>query len=392
MLLLRHETEMHQKALEGIRLKISESGGAVDKELAVGTQTLAYPVARQKKGYYHLLSAHLATQKIKDLNAELRLVDGLLRFLLIFKESCKMSEEQQNPIETTTEGQSATGERSYNKRGGFNRFYKKKVCKFCVAKSKPDYKEAEFLKKFITEKGLAGAYTKHNLEILKQKQKNIARRKATRLAQAQELKEKLEASSLSFSLKVGQEGRVFGSISNADIASALANLGMQVERRSIDVLAIAGRLDKAPLFIEDTPNIKLFDLRAQARRMKLLNDVKIIFIDYIGLISLDNPNMPKFEQISEISRQTEGTKPSLADIRGSGSIEQDADVVMFLYRDRKEQVEIANQDNEEVPAYRKPLEIEVIIAKQRNGGLGEIKMHFHPHHMLFSEIETVSKP
>ena len=177
-----------------------------------------------------------------------------------------------------------------------------------------------------------------------------------------------------------------------------------------NLMTVAGRLDKAPLYIEDTPNIKLFDLRSQARRMKMLHDIKILFIDYLGLISVDNSNIPKHEQMSEISkslkglarelnipvialsqvgRQTEGAKPSLADIRGSGSIEQDADVVIFLYRDRKDQVDqSAEEEKENDPnGIRKPLEIDVMIAKQRNGAVGEIKMHFHPQHMLFSEIE-----
>jgi replicative DNA helicase len=174
-------------------------------------------------------------------------------------------------------------------------------------------------------------------------------------------------------------------------------------------MAVTGRLDKAPLYIEDTPNIKLFDLRAQARRMKMLHDIKILFIDYLGLISVDNSNIPKHEQMSEISkslkglarelnipvvalsqvgRQTEGTKPSLADIRGSGSIEQDADVVIFLYRDRKDQVEQSAEEDSDSGGLRKPLEIDVMIAKQRNGAIGDIKMHFHPQHMLFTEIET----
>ncbi|MCQ2598625.1 MAG: replicative DNA helicase, partial [Treponema sp.] len=118
----------------------------------------------------------------------------------------------------------------------------------------------------------------------------------------------------------------------------------------------AGRCFNSPLYIVDTPNMKLLDLRAMARRMKVQHDVQIIFIDYIGLISTENPNAPVYEQISEISkslkalarelqipivvlcqvsRDAEGQEPNLAQLRGSGSIEQDADVVMFLHRDRK---------------------------------------------------------
>ena len=117
----------------------------------------------------------------------------------------------------------------------------------------------------------------------------------------------------------------------------------------------AGRWFEAPLYTVDTPNMKLIDLRAVARRMVKNNKVKIIFIDYIGLISTEDPTAPVFEQVSliskslkalarelqipivalcQVARDAEGQEPNLAQLRGSGSIEQDADVVMFLHRDR----------------------------------------------------------
>jgi large subunit ribosomal protein L9 len=92
-----------------------------------------------------------------------------------------------------------------------------------------------YARNFLFPKGMAGPHTKHNLEILKQKQKNIARRKAVRLAEAQELKSKIEACHLIFRLKMAAEGRAFGSISNADVAAALLAKEITVERRSIEV-------------------------------------------------------------------------------------------------------------------------------------------------------------
>jgi len=152
-----------------------------------------------------------------------------------------------------------------------------------------------------------------------------------------------------------------------------------------------GRLYEAPLFISDSPDLKLLDLRAQARRMKSHQDVKIIFIDYITLIGSENRDLPRHEQIAEVSRslkslarelaipvialsqvrrETEGKKPTLADLRESGSIEQDADVVIFLHtEDLKAEVR------------------EVSIAKQRNGPVGDFKLAFLSKYTKFEPLE-----
>ena len=155
----------------------------------------------------------------------------------------------------------------------------------------------------------------------------------------------------------------------------------------------AGKCYNAPLYIVDTPNMQLLDLRSMARRMKVNQGVQIIFIDYIGLISTENPNAPVYESQSEISkslkalareleipivalcqvaRDAEGQEPNLAQLRGSGSIEQDADVVLFLHRDRK----IVEEKN---PVQ----EAKCIVAKQRNGATGEVEMMFLPSYTKF---------
>ena len=155
----------------------------------------------------------------------------------------------------------------------------------------------------------------------------------------------------------------------------------------------AGRLYEAPLYIVDTPNMKLLDLRAIARRLKMEHEIKIIFIDYITLITSENTLIPRHEQIAEISRSlkslarelnipvvalsqvrrdAEQKEPTLADLRESGSIEQDADVVMFIHRDRK-------SATEEQPA----LETKLIVAKQRNGPIGDLEIIFLPSYTKF---------
>ncbi len=150
----------------------------------------------------------------------------------------------------------------------------------------------------------------------------------------------------------------------------------------------AGRVFDSPLYIVDTPNMQLLDLRAMARRMVQSKGVKIIFIDYIGLISTQNSSAPVYEQVSEISkslkslarelnipvvalcqvaRDAEGNEPTLAQLRGSGSIEQDADVVMFIHRERKK-----TEEGEKDPVQ----DAKLIVAKQRNGPIGDVNLLF----------------
>ena len=165
----------------------------------------------------------------------------------------------------------------------------------------------------------------------------------------------------------------------------------------------AARIYEAPLFIDDTPNMKLLDLRAQARRMKMQKGVQLIFIDYIGLIEPETKgNIPRHEQVAEISRslkalareldmpivtlsqvgrQSEGKAPSLADLRESGSIEQDADVVMFLHRLRE-------SDRDAEQSGRTTVETDLIIAKQRNGPVGTVKIAFLPQYTKFESLSS----
>ncbi len=152
----------------------------------------------------------------------------------------------------------------------------------------------------------------------------------------------------------------------------------------------AGKIYEAPLYLVDMPNMKLLDLRAMARRIRQQYDVRIIFIDYLTLITSENNLIPRHEQIAEISRSlkalareldipvvalsqvkrdAEGKTPTLADLRESGSIEQDADVVMFLHRERS--------SGEET------IDTKLIVAKQRNGPVGDIEILFRPKYTEF---------
>ncbi|GHU14511.1 replicative DNA helicase [Spirochaetia bacterium] len=168
----------------------------------------------------------------------------------------------------------------------------------------------------------------------------------------------------------------------------------------------AGRLYDAPLYVVDIPNMKLLNLRTAARRLRVQQQVEIIFIDYLSLITSENYQIPRHEQVAEVSRslkslareldipvvalsqvsreveKNRGERPRLSDIRESGAIEQDADLVMFLHRkpEDKDRKEGGVPQNEAVP-------MELIIAKQRNGPVGTIEMAFTPRFAAFSQVD-----
>jgi replicative DNA helicase len=158
------------------------------------------------------------------------------------------------------------------------------------------------------------------------------------------------------------------------------------------ILEACSRIYEAPLYINDSPDLKLLDLKAQARRMKSYHGIRILFVDYITLISSENKDLPRHEQIAEISRslkalarelnipvvalsqvrrETEGKTPSLADLRESGSIEQDADVVIFIHTDDL-----------------KSGKREILLAKQRNGPVGDFQLAFVGEYTKFEPLEN----
>jgi len=166
----------------------------------------------------------------------------------------------------------------------------------------------------------------------------------------------------------------------------------------------AGVLYEAPIWVADTPNMRLLDLCAQARRMKAQHGVRVIFIDYLSLVTPERTEIPRYEQIAEISRrlkalarelqipvialsqvkrETEGKQPNLADLRESGSIEQDADIVMFLHRDRQ-----ATDGRKDGGKQSGPLVIptELIVAKQRNGPIGTVELGFISDYARFESL------
>ncbi|MCL2243754.1 MAG: replicative DNA helicase [Treponema sp.] len=159
------------------------------------------------------------------------------------------------------------------------------------------------------------------------------------------------------------------------------------------IIDVAGYINDAPFHIVDMPNMKLLDLRSQARKLRSQQQVEIIFIDYLGLIGHENTSLPRYEQISEISRSlkslarelhipvvvlcqlnrdAQGEVPTLANLRDSGSIEQDADLVLFLHRDQAKKKKNDKEEENQTPVDVIPTDL--IIAKQRNGPTGVVKL------------------
>lgn len=174
-------------------------------------------------------------------------------------------------------------------------------------------------------------------------------------------------------------------------------------------------LEKAPLFIDDTPSLSIFDLRAKARRLASQYGIKLIVIDYLQLmtaggsqkggnreqeISTISRNLKALAKelsvpviaLSQLSRAVEtrgGSKrPLLSDLRESGAIEQDADIVSFIYRPEYYKIEEWDDDD------RSPTEgqAEFIVAKHRNGGLDNIRLKFIGHLGKFDNLDDFDTP
>ena len=167
------------------------------------------------------------------------------------------------------------------------------------------------------------------------------------------------------------------------------------------LVTAAGRLSEAPIFIDDTPAISVLEIKAKARRLKAESGLDLIILDYLQLMRGRDLSAPREQEISEISRSLKSLakeldvpvlalsqlnrqvesrtdkRPQLADLRESGAIEQDADVIMFIYRD-----EVYNK-SEDNPQKGKA---EIIIGKQRNGPVGVANMSFLKEFTCFENL------
>jgi replicative DNA helicase len=175
------------------------------------------------------------------------------------------------------------------------------------------------------------------------------------------------------------------------------------------VLKVAGEYDVAPLFVDDSSDIGILDIRAKARRLHQQTRAEygglgLIIVDYLQLMRADSRIESRVQQVGEMSRGLKilarelavpvialsqlsrgveartDKRPMLSDLRESGNIEQDSDLVMFIYRD-----EYYNKETTDRPG-----EAELIIAKHRNGGLGEVPLTFQGDYPRFLSLQRVA--
>ncbi len=204
-----------------------------------------------------------------------------------------------------------------------------------------------------------------------------------------------------FSLEMSKEqlvNRLFAMESRVD--SQLLRTGNLSDGDWANLIEAAGVIGRSNMIIDDTPGISVSELRSKCRKFKLEHNLGIIMIDYLQLMQGSKRSESRQQEISDISRslkeiarelqvpvvalsqlsraveQRPDHRPMLSDLRESGAIEQDADVVMFLYRD-----DYYNHDSEKKDV------AEVIIAKQRNGAIGTIELAWLPRFTKFANMK-----
>lgn len=212
-----------------------------------------------------------------------------------------------------------------------------------------------------------------------------------------------------FSLEMSRE-QIIDRLISSQAQINLFHLRSGQLRNDIEFTLIQQALDElsqAPLFIDDSSSPNILQIRSMARRLQMDHGLDLLLIDYLQLIQPRTSSDNMVQQITEISRnlkslarelnipviavsqlsrnveQREIKVPRLSDLRESGSLEQDADVVMFLYRKDRDKIDVSDEERNTV---------EIIVAKHRNGPLGSITLKFDPEKVSFRNIDTKHSP
>jgi replicative DNA helicase len=211
-----------------------------------------------------------------------------------------------------------------------------------------------------------------------------------------------------FSLEMAREPLVLRLLaSEAGVNLSTIRLGLHSETEEKRVMDATGILSEAPIYIDDSPRLRVAEMRSKVRRLFYEHGVNLVIVDHLGLI--DGQIKDRVQEISYISRSLKALarelnipviavsqlsraaewrashRPQLSDLRDSGSIEQDADVVIFIYRDEyyynREEWEIQHPERD----YPEGI-ADIIIAKHRNGPVGQINLRFVPRLARFETI------
>jgi len=196
----------------------------------------------------------------------------------------------------------------------------------------------------------------------------------------------------------------------AEISGSKLRSGQLEDYEWQQLQTVIEKMSEIPIFIDDTPGINIFELRAKCRRLKMQHDIQMVIIDYLQLMTggTDNKTGNREQEISSISRGLKGLakelnvpvialsqlsravetrggmkRPQLSDLRESGAIEQDADIVSFIYRPEYYQI-MEDEEGQSLKGVG-----EVIIAKHRNGALGTVKLKFVDKYAKFTEMDDL---
>jgi replicative DNA helicase len=209
-----------------------------------------------------------------------------------------------------------------------------------------------------------------------------------------------------FSLEMSKDALVQRMLcAEARVDSQMVRRGSLRDTDFTKLARAAGILQNCPVWIDDTPALTLLEMRSKARRLRAENDVRLVIVDYLQLMRSPEYSDNRVQEISDISRslkqlareleipvialsqlsraseQRGGERtPVLSDLRDSGAIEQDADIVIFIHRPEmyKDLRDKAEEKGESLDG-----RADILIAKHRNGPTGSIDLHFHKHYTRF---------
>jgi replicative DNA helicase len=219
-----------------------------------------------------------------------------------------------------------------------------------------------------------------------------------------------------FSLEMARDSLMLRLLAaEAGVNLRRVRLGLQDEDEERRIMDATGILSEAPIYIDDSPQLRVVEMRGKARRLHFERGIDLIIVDYLQLMQGEGRGENRVQEISYISRSLKALarelgvpvvavsqlsravewrashRPQLSDLRESGSIEQDADVVMFIYRDEvyytREEWEGQHPDKD----YPEGI-ANIIIAKHRNGPTGEVDLRFIPKTAKFENMVTSQEP